>query len=100
MITAHFYHIQQLQAQKKNSSKNGCYHGKTMLVGENPQKQTHVAETGWTVSWRCLLDLVRTNNETENKQKHKGRMVVGQQYQSLWPKLQKLKNVQQGKHST
>ena len=31
MIAAHFYHIHSLQAQKKSSSKNGCYHGKAML---------------------------------------------------------------------
>ena len=43
------------------------------LCWRKPSKrgQTHVAETGWIVSWRSLLDLVRTNNETENKQKHK-----------------------------
>ena len=73
------------------------------LCWRKPSKrgQTHVAETGWIVSWRSLLDLVRTNNETENKQKHKrGMVVVGQRYQSLWLKPRRRKNVQQGKHST
>ena len=70
MITAHFYRVLQLQAQKKINSKNGCYHGKAILEKTLKKRgQTHVAETGWIVSWRSLLDLVRTNNETKNKQK-------------------------------
>ena len=32
-----------------------------MLKKPSSRGQTHVGETGWTVSWQNLLDLVRTN---------------------------------------
>ena len=45
------------------SSSEG-YVEKTLKRG-----QTHVAETGWIVSWRSLPDLVRTKRKTKKENK-------------------------------
>ena len=99
MIAAHFIIFIHCKHKSRVAQKMAAIMGRLCWRKPSKRGQTHVAETGWIVSWRSLLDLVRTNNETKTN-KNIRRMVMGLRYQSLWLKPQKLKGGQKGKRST
>ena len=69
MITAHFYCVLQLQAQKKINSKNGCYHGKAILEKtlKKEDKRTLPKQGGSCHGGVCQTLLEQTMRQKTNK---------------------------------